>query len=266
VDQQALAEQFRSFHKKEAGILVMATAWDAASARLFEHIGARAIATTSLGMANVLGYSDGEAFFPPEEMLWLARRIVRSVRIPVSLDIEAGYGDPERMTEQIIGAGAVGINIEDHRGESKVLLTVEEASSVVKAVKKTALSLRVPVVINARTDALAYGGSLDEAIERCNRYLDAGADCVLPVGAMGKDIIARLIRDIRGPVNIMPKPGTPTIPELAAMGVARTRTLVFGATQAFAERVAKELFSAGTFSLIQQYQPYPDLNKLHREK
>jgi 2-methylisocitrate lyase-like PEP mutase family enzyme len=264
VNQKLLAEQFRAYHKKGAPILVLPTAWDAASARLIENCGGKAIATTSLGMANVLGYSDGEQFVPWEDYLWLAERMIRAVRVPVSLDIEAGYGDVERATQDVIRIGAVGLNIEDRPADGQHLRSIDDAVKVIKSIRKVAERSGVPIVINARTDALAVGNSIEDAIERGNAYLDAGADCVFPVHLHSTEEITKIVGEIRGPVNVIPRPGMPAVAELAAIGVRRVSTPLFRAAMSFVEKATREFLVHGTLELVGKQQPYPDLNALHR--
>ncbi len=265
MSQHKKAELFRSYHH-EARTLVLPTAWDAASARAFADAGARAIATTSLGMANALGYSDGEAFVPPEELLWLLARIVRAVDVPVTVDIEAGYGDPERMTAEAIKAGAAGLNIEDRIGQSPTLLPIEEAAQAVARVRAAAERSGIPIVVNARSDTLLRGGSVEEAIERSNTYLAAGADCVLPIGAPDRETVTRLVRGIKGPVNLTANATSLPIRELEAIGVRRVSILVFSAAISFAQKIATELLTQGTYTLIEAQQPFPDLNKVFQAR
>jgi 2-methylisocitrate lyase-like PEP mutase family enzyme len=258
------AADFRAAHDGTA-ILVLPTAWDAASARVFQDAGARAIATTSLGMANTLGYSDGEAYFPAEESLRMLRAIVRSVSVPVTVDIEAGYGDPVAMTNAVLEAGVVGINIEDRVGNELAPLPLAEAASRIAAVRSTAEAAGFPLFVNARTDTMILGGDADDAIERLNAYVEAGADCGLPIGAKDAETIGHIVENVRAPININAGPGHPTIPELAELGVRRVSVTVYRATTGFMRSVADQLFADGTFDAIEGQQPFPPLNDIFRD-
>jgi len=256
--QRQKAEIFRRMHDRSR-ILVLPNAWDVASAKIFEAAGFRAIATTSSGVANSLGYPDGEAV-SCDEMLDVIRRIARGLNVPLSADIEAGYApDLEALKATIravIDAGAVGINLEDgmHDG-SHQLFPVETALARIKGARAAADSAGVPLVINARTDVFLHAigeksARFDHAVSRANAYLAAGADCVFVPGPSGAEIIGRLTSAINGPINVMVLPGMPSAPELEKLGVARVSTGGGPARAALTEvrRVAQELFSSGTYS------------------
>src|SRR5258705_5272969 len=172
-----LAETFHSLHK-EKDILVLPNAWDAGSAKVIEDAGAKAIATSSAGVAWALGYPDGNVL-PPRMLADLAARITDVIRVPLSVDFEGGYTkNPAKVAENlkpIIDAGAVGINIEDGEGTPELL------AKKIEQARKAAESAKVNVFINARTDVyLAEIGSperrVGETIARAARYRDAGAD------------------------------------------------------------------------------------------
>ncbi len=265
------AEALRALHHAERP-LVLANAWDAASARLVEEAGFPAVATTSAGIAYTLGYPDGERI-ARREMLQVVARIAAAVRIPVTADLEAGYGPgPEAMARtarDLVAAGAVGLNLEDARGRARrKLLAIPAQVERIRAVRETAAALGVPVVINARTDAFHFAGearAVEEAVERGNAYLDAGADCVFVPFVQAADVIARLVQGIRGPVNILGGPGAPTIAELAALGVRRVSvgSAPLRATLGLARRIAEELRERGTYGLIGEYAiPYDELQRL----
>lgn len=255
---------FRAAHEGPE-VLVLPTAWDAASARVFQDAGATAIATTSLGMANTLGYSDGEAYFPAEQSLAMLRRIVHSVDIPVSVDIEAGYGDPVRMARAAIEAGVVGINMEDRVGNEQSPRPVAEAAARIADVRRLADELEFPLFINARTDTLILGGDVEDAIERLNAYADAGAECGLPIGARDPETIRTIVERVSVPININAAPGHPSIPELRELGVRRVSVTVFRAATSYVRDVAAHLLTTGTFDPIEQAQPFPLLNDVFRE-
>jgi 2-methylisocitrate lyase-like PEP mutase family enzyme len=254
------AQAFRAAH--EGPILVLPTAWDAASARVFQDAGARAIATTSLGIANTLGYPDGESNFPLEESLHMARRIIHAVSVPVSLDIEAGYGDPAAATRAVIEAGAVGLNLEDRVGNEQSPLPIAEAVARVATVRAEADRVGFPLYINARTDTLILGGDLSDAIERLNAYLAAGADCALPIGPSDAGAIGTLVQEVGGPLNINAGVTAPPIAELAELGVRRVSVTVYRAVSGFVRSVAEELLGPGTSNAIREQQPFPPLNDI----
>jgi 2-methylisocitrate lyase-like PEP mutase family enzyme len=259
-----LAATFRAAHSTPE-ILVLPTAWDAASARIFQDAGAYAIATTSLGIANTLGYSDGEAYLPAEQSLQMLRRIVHAVSVPVTVDIEAGYGDAVAMTNAVIAAGAVGLNLEDRVGNEQAPRPIAEAAARVAAVRKAATDVGFPLFINARTDTMILGGDIEDAIERLNAYLDAGADCTLPIGPRDATTIKTLVDGVNGPLNINAGPGSPTIGELAELGVRRVSVTVYRATTGFVRSVAEQLLGEGIYDAIASQQPFPPLNEIFRE-
>ncbi len=254
-------------------MLVLPNAWDVASARIFEDAGFPAIATTSAGIAFSLGYPDGQRI-SREEMIARIGRIVRAVKVPVTADIEWGYGssaeDVARTTREVIEAGAVGMNLEDATGRAdQPLLTLERAVEKIKAARDTAAQLRVPIVLNARTDIyLLPGGNPDadfqEAVRRLVAFRDAGADCVFAPGLKDAETIGRLVKSVQCPLNILAVPGTPSIAELEKLGVARVSvgSGFMRATLGLLRRAAEELKSAGTFSAIADGVPYADVNKM----
>jgi len=196
-------------------MLVLPNAWDVASARVLAGVpGVRALATTSAGVARSLGWEDGEQT-PVEEMLRVVERIAAAVAIPVTADLEAGYGDPPRTAAAALEAGAAGMNLEDSRGRE--LLPVEEQVEILRAVRAAA----PPLVLNARVDVFLKGsGDVAEAVERGNAYLAAGADCVYPIGVREPAAIRAVVEGIDGPVNILVRPETP-LDWLERTGVAR---------------------------------------------
>ena len=256
--QQQKAETFRRMHDRSK-ILVLPNAWDVASAKIFEATGFRAVATTSSGVANSLGYPDGEAV-SRDEMLAVITRIARGLTVPLSADIEAGYArDADALQATIravIDAGAVGINLEDgmHDG-SHQLYPVEVAVERIKAARAAADSAGVPIVINARTDVFLHAigeksSRFDHTVSRANAYLAAGADCVFVPGPADAATIGKLAAAIAGPINVMVLPGMPSAPELEKLGVARVSTGGGPARAALTavRRIAEELLSSGTYS------------------
>lgn len=255
------ADEFRKLHHGPR-ILVLPNAWDVASARIFEAAGFPAIATTSAGVAAAHGYPDGERI-SRREMIAAIRRIAHAVAVPVTADIEAGYSNTvdalEETIHAVITTGVVGINLEDGTGRADAPLTdLSLQVARIKAIRQVATTTAVPLVINARTDAYyleklgAETSRLDEAVRRANAYRAAGADCLFVIGARQREVIARLVREINGPVNILPGPGCPTIPELEQLGVARVSvgSGPHRATLGLLRQIAAELQGAGTYELI----------------
>ena len=196
-------------------LLVLPNAWDVASARVFAALpGCRALATSSAAVARSLGWEDGEQA-PVEEMLSVVERIAGTVDVPVTADLEAGYGDPPRTAAAALAAGAAGMNLEDsRRGE---LLPLEVQVEIIRAVRGAAPEL----VLNARVDVFVHGsGDVGEALERANAYLAAGADCVYPILAPFETVGA-LAAGSDGPVNVLVSPHDPPLAELERLGVAR---------------------------------------------
>jgi 2-methylisocitrate lyase-like PEP mutase family enzyme len=207
-------------------MLVLPNAWDAASARVFEAAGFAAIATTSGGVANALGYGDHEQA-PPAEMLAAAARITRAVAVPVTVDFEAGYGlAPREIVERLIAAGAAGFNYEDtdHRAEG-ALIDAERQAERIAALKGASRAAGVNLVLNARVDVfIQRQGSLEEQVaeglRRATLYRQAGADCVYPILLSDEQAIAAFAKD--GPMNVNLRPGGPlTLQRAAELGVRR---------------------------------------------
>jgi 2-methylisocitrate lyase-like PEP mutase family enzyme len=259
-------------------ILVLPNAWDVASARIFEDAGFPAIATTSSGVANSLGYPDGQKI-SREEMLEVVARIALAVSVPVTADMEAGYGTtPEAMEETargVIAAGAVGLNLEDACGEDsgklfEIPLQKEKIAAMVGAAKKMSIEL----VVNARTDVYLENigdpsKRFDLAVERLNAYRDAGAASLFAPGVKDAETIGALARTVRGPLNILASVGALPVRELEKLGVARV-TVGGGAmraTMGLVSRIAKQLRDQGTYDLILEYlMPYTEANRLMEKR
>jgi len=266
------AVQFRVLHRGP-GVLALPNAWDVASARIFEDAGFPAIATTSAGVAFSLGYPDGQRI-SREEMIARIARIARAVKVPLSADVEAGYGstaqDAARTAHELIEAGAVGMNLEDASNRrDQPLISLELALEKIKAVREAAAQKHVPLVVNARTDVfLLPGGNPDadyaEAVRRLVAFRDAGADCVFAPGLKDAETIGRLAKDVECPLNILAVPGTPSVAELEKLGVRRLSvgSGFMRATLGLLRRAADELKSAGTYSSLADGVPYADVNKL----
>lgn len=267
------AERLRALHAG-ATILVLPNAWDAVSARLFEEAGFPAVATTSAGVANTLGYPDGQAA-PREEVLFMVRRIAQTVQIPVTADIEAGYGansvaEVVKTVQGVLDAGAVGINLEDAADEADTLTALDLQVEKIKAVRALAEAAGIPLVINARTDAFHLAQLDNEerfalAAERLNAYRNAGADSLFAPFLTDAPTISRLVQAVDGPLNILAMAGTPPVAELARLGVRRV-SVGSGpnrATLALTRRIAQELRNEGTYTaFIAQTISYAEVNQL----
>jgi 2-methylisocitrate lyase-like PEP mutase family enzyme len=263
-DQRTRAEAFSQMHHRSS-ILVLANAWDAASARIFEDAGFSAIATTSAGLSYTAGYPDGEAI-PRADMLTIVRWIARSVRIPVTADIESGFGrGPREVGEtvrMVIQAGAVGINLEDtvhgiEDGAGRRLYDLPLAVERIRAARAAANAAGVPIVINGRTDVYLLGigekaSRFEHAVRRLNAYREAGADCLFPIGYLDPETIAALVKAINGPINVIGVPGIPPVAELQRLGVARVSIASGPARVAMTatRKLAAELARNGTFEIF----------------
>jgi 2-methylisocitrate lyase-like PEP mutase family enzyme len=212
--------------------LILPNVWDPVSARAFADAGFGALATSSSAVAATLGYRDGQT--PGEEMLAAVARIARSVGVPVTADVENGYGlGPAELVVRLAEAGVAGCNLEDSDPVARVLTDPGQQADYLAAVRAEASQ---NLVINARVDvfvrdparsalagpdgAAALAAAVDGAVARAQRYLDAGADCVYPIIAP-TEALAELVRRIPGPVNAMFVPGGPSLAQLAGLGLAR---------------------------------------------
>jgi len=271
------AERFRMLHRGP-GILVLPNAWDVASARILEELGYPAIATTSAGVAFSLGYPDGQRL-SREQMLEAVARIARAVRVPVTADMEAGYGttvrDMRETAKALMAAGAIGMNLEDVTGEDEsshveISLQVEK----IRALRETALSAGIPLVLNARTDIylLPVGPAatrFDRTVERLRAYSQAGADCLFAPGVQDRETIAKLVGALKAPLNILLSPGCPPLRELEKLGVARASTgsSAMRASLGLLRRIGKELMEAGTYSCLQDGAvPFAEVNRILARK
>lgn len=259
--QAALAERLRAMHHAPLAPLILPNAWDAASARIIEQAGFPAIATTSAGIAWSLGYPDGERM-SRTTMLAAVARIAARVRVPVTADLEAGYGprpeDAAATATGAIEAGAVGFNFEDATDDAAhPLFEVSRQVERILAAREAGAAARVPLVINARTDVyLAQVGAPDtrfaETVRRLSAYRDAGADCLFAPGLSDAATIGALVRELGAPVNILAGPQSPPVRELAALGVARISLggAVMRAALAFTQRAVTELREQSSFETI----------------
>ncbi len=264
---------FRELHSSSS-ILILPNAWDAASARIYEAAGFSAIGTTSAGVANSLGYPDGQRA-PFEEALFVVRRIVHSVQIPVTMDIEAGYSvnsaaETVETVQKAMEAGVVGINLEDVGFGEPALVDLGLQIEKIRAIRAFAEKTGVPIFINARTDAFhLLGLDMDTkfqlAIERVNAYHHAGADCMFIPFVTDELVISNLVQAANGPLNILAMPGSPSAAQLERLGVGRVSvgSGPHRATLALLRRISHEMLEKGTFhSFMDQTIPYDEVNKL----
>jgi 2-methylisocitrate lyase-like PEP mutase family enzyme len=271
-EQANQAEIFRNMHRGPS-LLLLPNAWDAISARIFAAAGFPAIATTSGGVSWAIGYADGEAA-PWSEVVAATARIVRVVPVPVTADIEAGFGDtPEAVGKsvgEIIRAGAVGVNLEDGTpGGAAPIRTIADAAQRIAAAREAAAAAAVPIVINARTDLYLRNigdpaTRFDEAVERAKAYLAAGADCFYPIGLRDTETIARLVKALAAPININVRAGSPSVAELEALGVARASTASAVALMAASttRQIAEKLKASGRFDALNPAMAQADAQRL----
>jgi len=274
-EQAAKAEAFRALHRGPR-LLLMANAWDAVTARLFEAEGFAAVATTSGGVSWTLGYADGEAA-PWDEVVEQTARIARAVAVPVTADIEGGFGaTPEavgRSITDIIGAGAVGVNLEDSVKGPEPMRTLEDAAARIGAAREAARAAGVPIVINARVDVFIKqvgdeAGRFDEAVRRGKAYLAAGADGVYPITLRDSATIGRLVRALDAPLNINVRAGYPSLAELEALGVRRVTTataLTMVALSAVRDSI-RDIRAHGRFDTISPTVAHPEMQQLMANK
>jgi 2-methylisocitrate lyase-like PEP mutase family enzyme len=262
--QKDKADMFLKFHHDKE-LLVLLNSWDVGSSKLIEACGYKAIATTSMGIAASLGYPDCQAI-QLSEMIEAITGIVNGVHVPVTVDIEAGYGNSvgeiiDSVTK-IIATGIVGINIEDSIDLNPVLVDELEFCERISAIRALSDSLGFHLVINARTDSFyTSSGSprdkLSESIKRGNKYREAGADCIFVQPVWERATISTLVKEINAPINILSNPAIagglpPSTRELQDLGVARVSlgSSLMKATLALIKKVADELSEKGTYDIL----------------
>lgn len=230
ITQQEKAKQFHNLH--HAGkLLIFPNVWDCLGAILLESLSYPAIATASASVAFANGLDDGENI-SFDALLTILKKIVTSVNIPVSADIESGYAENEiqlgENIKRLIETGIVGINIEDTDKKTNLLLPIEMQYQRIKLIKKISEEMGVRLFVNARTDVYIRGkdfdtpqSKLEETIKRGMAYKAAGADCFFPIAIYNEDDIKKIIEQLQMPVNIIVIPGIPELNILNEMGVAR---------------------------------------------
>ncbi|SEK55015.1 isocitrate lyase/PEP mutase family protein [Streptacidiphilus jiangxiensis] len=263
-----LADKARYFHSlhQPGAPLVLPNAWDVASARVVEAAGARAVATTSAGLAWSLGCVDGGSLTREAGLAALAR-IVDAVSVPVTADIERGYAeDAAGVAETIrgvIAVGAVGVNLEDALGP------VAENAARIAAAREAADAAGVPLYINARIDTHRLPSTErhrrhDETVTRAAAYAAAGASGVFVLDRLGADELAALAKEITVPINVAVGPGALPVAELAAAGASRVSAgaSIAEAAYGLVDRAARELLTRGTAESLATEMDWPTLNAL----
>jgi len=268
------AQDFLDLHKKD-GCFLLPNAWDLGSARLLVSAGFPAVATTSAGIAFSLGRPDhgyGEGRLDRTTMLARVAEMAAGVDVPVSADLEDGYGEaPEVVAETIeltIAAGVVGGNVEDFTGSRATPLHGRGlAVDRIRAARSVIDAHGTPFTLVGRTDVLLTGGTLDEAIDRANAYLAAGADCAFVPGAADTESIGALVRGIDGPLNVVMglTGGTLSMADLGELGVRRVTVGGSILRSMYRQLVdtARELAEQGTFTYAANQLPQDEINALY---
>jgi 2-methylisocitrate lyase-like PEP mutase family enzyme len=259
-------QDFKDLHQGP-GLLLLPNAWDAVSARLIESVGAKAIATTSAGLAWSLGYADGSAL-PEDQFMAATRRITRVIQVPLTIDVEAGYSDDPRTVAEFVGraldVGVVGINIEDGAGAADLLCRK------IEAIRERALQLGAGLFINTRTDVILRGlasgeAATEEILRRASRYRAAGADGLFVPGLSGENAMAAISAAVQPmPLNVMAIPNLPSLEKLQQSGVRR---LSAGSALAQAaigntRRLASTFLSGAMNELFDESMSYGAVNGL----
>ena len=253
--------------------LVLPNVWDVAGARIVAEQGYPVIATSSAGIAWSLGCPDGEVI-SRDDMLFMVRKIAAGVDLPVTADMEAGYGEaPEAVADTVtatLDAGAVGANIEDSSSQAPghPLLDYELSVARIRAAKKAADAYGVPFVINARSDGFFGGrpgeGVFEETVRRCNAYLQEGAGCVFVPFVRDRDTMEKLLAAIDGPVNFLANPAAPDLHQMREMGVARVSIggLFSLLTYTRIREACLEMRDSGTLTWGKDNIVHPEMNRL----
>ena len=277
LSQPAKADAFHQMHEGGPVPLVLVNVWDAASARLVEKAGARAIATSSSAISWSLGFPDG-SHVPPGLACGALRRITAATTVPVTADIEAGYAGADgafddgllrQTVAAVLEAGAVGVNIEDSGGTS--LTAVDEQARRISLVRSIAAESGVRLFINARTDTYLSGqfgdAAFEETLERAGGYLAAGADGIFVPGVTDLHILHELSRRIAAPLNALAGVGSASVGELHDAGVRRVSIGGNAAKAAYAtvSRVAAEILGDGNWSELAGARSHEAMDGLFRK-
>ncbi|KML44375.1 isocitrate lyase/PEP mutase family protein [Cytobacillus firmus] len=256
-EQSLKANTFHRLHQ-QSSTLVLPNAWDVISAKMFEECGFKAIGTTSAGIAASLGYLDGQSI-PLNKMVETIENIAKSVNVPVSADIEAGYGvtveEVLETVKAVAAAGAIGINLEDGTGDpDSPIFDISSQEEKIAAIKELSESNNMRLFINARTDLfwLNAGDSstrLREAVKRAKAYQDAGADCIFIPGLTDRKSIKKIREEVSCPINLLVDPEMPSISELSEIGIERLScgSVPFRATLTYLRTISEEIVNRQTF-------------------
>ncbi|WP_326565472.1 isocitrate lyase/phosphoenolpyruvate mutase family protein [Amycolatopsis rhabdoformis] len=265
------AKAFRALHAQP--MVVLPNAWDAGSAAVLEHAGAPAVATTSGGVSWARGHGDGQGL-SRAEMTEAIRQITAAVSVPVSADIEGGYGpdpgDVAATVTEVLGAGAVGVNLEDSRAGTLTLFSPSEQAARLAAARSAADEAGLPELwINARTDVFLFGvgepsGRLADVLSRATAYAEAGVDSIFVPGLVDLEALGELTAASPIPVAVMAWAGAPSVAEFAAAGVRRVTvgTALAQAAYGVALRATQEMLTGGTYDELSSAMDFGALNGL----
>jgi 2-methylisocitrate lyase-like PEP mutase family enzyme len=270
-NQREKAERFRALHQP-GNPVVLVNVWDAVSARVIESLGFDAIATTSAGIAFLEGFPDGQRI-GRAEMLAGVSRICRAVALPVTADLEGGYGesvdDAIAIAKGAIASGAIGLNFEDATEDPARLIDAQLQADRIRAMRRVSNDFGVPLVINARTDVFLNGigaeeGRMNEALERGRLYHSAGADCIFVPGVTDADAIGQLAAGLGAPLNVLGTANSPPLDVLRRLGVARVSLgarPMLSALTSFRDN-AIQVRDSGTFPSPANAYTHADINAL----
>jgi 2-methylisocitrate lyase-like PEP mutase family enzyme len=261
------SENFARFHKLHEELLILPNAWDAASARITQDAGAKAVATSSAAVAWAQGYADGH-HFPVEKLITTIKDIARVISVPLTCDAEGGYSDdPKQVADNVVAlidAGAVGINLEDGKQPHDLHL------KKIEAIRNAAERKGVKLFINARTDVflkqlVSAERAVEETLRRAGAIAQAGASGLFVPRIHKAEDIARVVRATKLPLNVMALPGVPPAEQLRQLGVKRVSaaTSIFNAAMAGAREAAEDFLRDGDSDVLWQRRGNPpDYNKL----
>jgi len=256
------AQTLLSLHNNQK-LLILPNVWNPIGARMLEVKGFPAIATASAAIAESLGYSDDEQI-KLNTMLDVVARIVRSVNVPVSVDFEAGYSesieDLQENISKLIDTGAVGINFEDSRHHGTQLRSIPEQIKRIQAIRDVAERRSIHLVINARSDSFFANGfttneeRIEDVINRANAYIQAGADCVYPIGRGDKETVAILRQRINAPINVLATAKTASLKELQEIGINRVSfgPYIFRSLLAKMSAMFDEIKNLGGYEIVME--------------
>lgn len=260
MSQPAKARALLDLHRN-GRLLILPNVWNPIGARMLAAKGYSAVATASAAIAEAFGYSDGEQL-KLDTMLDIVGRIVRSVDLPVSADFEAGYSDTiaglQENISRLLDTGAVGINFEDSWDDNRYLRPIAEQVERIKAIREVAERRGIHLVINARADSFFAEGfsseadRLEDVVTRLNAYIQAGADCVYPVGRGDRETLTLLRKRINAPINVLATPKTIRLDELQAAGINRVSfgPYLFRSLLAKLSAMQDEILQMGSYDIV----------------